>query len=140
MPYEVYGPFESSVEAANIVDNLGLKGLKVENMTVFANEDRSKEMDKLTDVRVEDDGDHSEQKDMMYKLKQMLNNSPDTEEKKSMYEEMLELDLTKEQAQRYTEEVKAGKILVVANPEIRMGQDPAPEYKNLTDPVIEKHE
>lgn len=139
MANEIYGPYQSIDEAVRSVEVIELKGHKSENITLFTNKNNADELQNYTDVTVESDKstDDTEQS-VMDKIKMaVLMDEPDTNTE--LHEKLTKQGLSNEQATKYKEEIKSGNIIIVADDELKMGNDATPDTVKMEEEVIRRN-
>lgn len=125
MSNEVYGPFPTVDEAVALVDSLQLKGTIAKDISIFTNKDHMDELKKRTAVKVESDGsdlDGMKHDSLMGKVKNIFVHHEDTT--LNMHDKLVSLGVSNANATAYMTAIEAGKILILANRNIRMGNDP----------------
>lgn len=121
MTNEIYGPYHSEEEVIKAVDIMTLKGFKAENITILANKKLCNQLEKRTDANVESSAEDDSEASIISKIKNVF-----MDEDKSEFnfrERLVELGLSEKQAEKYEKDIESGKILVLANDELRMGHD-----------------
>lgn len=121
MAIQILGTYPSEQEAITSVEVHALAGLREDNITLFANTENAKSLENHTQVTVkanqpmEDEADSS----WMDKIKDMFSNDEDFDLHSE--EQLRDFGLTSDEASKCLEAVEAGKIVVFADDEIRMG-------------------
>lgn len=122
MTRQIFGSFDTKDEAINIVNSLELKGYKAKNILIFANDDNTGELAKRTDVNVESSIVETESESSFAdKLKKIFMN--DSGSHPYLHEKLNYAGISDKQAEKYVEDIEAGKILVLADDELRMGHE-----------------
>ncbi|PAV29719.1 hypothetical protein CIL05_10130 [Virgibacillus profundi] len=122
MTRQIFGSFDTKDEAIKTVDGLELKGYKAKNITIFANNDDTNDLALRTDVNVESsivetDSDPS----FVDKVKKVFTN--DAGSHPYLHDKLIHSGISDKQASKYVDEIESGKILVIADDEMRMGND-----------------
>ena len=118
----IYGSYLSEEEAIDAASVAELKGLKAENITIISNQSTVDELTKRTDVNVQTPTAKTDQRDpIMSKIKRIFNK--DQSNDSSLYTRLIDLGLTPAIAQECVDEVNSGKVLMIADDELRMGHD-----------------
>ncbi|WP_164669723.1 general stress protein [Virgibacillus doumboii] len=139
MANEIYGPYKSNKEAVTKAEILELKGHKGENITIFANKHNANALENRTDITIESDMSVNKTGDSFFdKIKKaVLTDKPDTNT--DLHEKLVEHGISKEQAKTYKEEIELGNVLIVADDELKMGNDPTPDTFRMKEKVIQRH-
>lgn len=133
MANEIYGPYYSEEEAIKAVDIMTLKGLKAENITVLANEKKSKQLEQWTDAEVENSAENELETSVFSKIKDMLSDEEETEP--NFRERLVELGLSESEAEKIENEIESGRIIILANDELRMGHDATSDTVTMQEPI-----
>ncbi|MBP1947472.1 general stress protein [Virgibacillus litoralis] len=138
MANEIFGPFYSKEDAIKKVSVLELKGLKAENITIFTNKENTDELEDRTDVDVENNAIEDDEKDsFLDKIKKVMLNSQDSG--LNIHEKLVQLGVSDKQASMYVDAIESGEILVIANDELKMGNDPTSDTVTLEEEVIHRN-
>ena len=122
----IIGSYHSEDDAVNAVAVYELKGHLAKNIIILTNQNNINEIKKQTDVEVKSNAPNSEEDSSLTdKIKKIFtyhsNIELDTREK------LIEFGLSPEDASKCMTEVNSGKIVVLADDELRMGQDQSSE-------------
>ncbi|MGP4106429.1 general stress protein [Virgibacillus sp. L01] len=138
MANEIFGPFHSKEDAIKKVSVLELKGLKAENITVFTNKENTDELEERTDVYVENNATEDDRNDSFTdKIKKVILNSQDSG--LNIHEKLVQLGVSDKQASIYVDAIESGEILVIADDELKMGNDPTSDTVTLKEEVIHRN-
>lgn len=138
MGNEVFGPYESTEEVIKTVTTLELKGYKSSNISLFANEDHAEELIKNTDVNVEsENGNAANQPPILEKFQKLFTNGTDGHA--NLHEKLTDRNISDWQAEKFTEAIENGEIVVVADNELRMGNDSAADVISLKVDMIQRN-
>ncbi|SEQ36486.1 Heat induced stress protein YflT [Virgibacillus subterraneus] len=138
MANEIFGPFHSKEDAIKKVSVLELKGLKAENITIFTNKENTAELEDRTDVDVENNAIEDDGKDSFIdKIKKVMLNSQDSS--LNIHEKLVQLGVSDKQASMYVDAIESGEILVIADDELKMGNDPTSDTVTLEEEVIHRN-
>ncbi|GAB3061231.1 general stress protein [Virgibacillus ainsalahensis] len=125
MGQEVFGPFSARDEAVNLVNSLELKGYSAQNITVFTHRNDTSDMKKHTDVNVESNvTEEKREESFTDKVKKIFFNDNTEDTDSDIYDKLMDLGMSDQQASKYIEEIESGKILVIADDTLKMGHDP----------------
>ncbi|WP_373895533.1 general stress protein [Virgibacillus natechei] len=139
MANQIIGSYSSKDEAVNVVERLELKGFIANNIIIFANSDYAKEMEKLTDVKVKSDGTANEDDEsFMDKVKKVFTDQTDTDPHMALHEKLINAGISEHQAKKYADEIKSGNILVVADDELKMGNDATSDTVTMEETAIRR--
>ncbi|UJL47468.1 general stress protein [Virgibacillus sp. NKC19-16] len=139
MAKEIIGSYPSKDEAVNVVERLELKGFVAKNITIFANSDHKKEMEKRTDVKVKSDATENEDDEsFMDKVKKVFTGNSVTDSHIELHEKLVNAGVSEHQAQKYSDEIESGNILVVADDELKMGNDATSDTVTLEETAIRR--
>jgi len=134
MAIEVFGSFKTKDEAITEVEVLSLKGISADKITIFTLErtqDLVREVDGVIQNADEDDNDN-----FLSKVRKTFLKISDSD--KSFHDQFLDAGLSEEQATRYTEDMRSGNIVVIADNKLKMGHDSTPNTDELEVPVIQR--
>ncbi|SDQ82524.1 general stress protein [Virgibacillus salinus] len=138
MANEIFGPFHSKEDAIKKVSVLELKGLKAENITIFTNKENTAELEDRTDVDVENNAIEDDGKDSFIdKIKKVMLNSQYSG--LNIHEKLVQLGVSDKQASMYVDAIESGEILVIADDELKMGNDPTSDTVTLEEEVIHRN-
>lgn len=122
MTRQIFGSFDTRDEAIKTVNGLELKGYKAKNITIFANDDNTTDLAKQTDVNVESSiVETDSEPSFMDKVKRVF--MKESGSHPYLHDNLLESGISDKQAAKYTNEIESGKILVIADDELRMGHN-----------------
>lgn len=124
MTIQLLGTYPTEQEAITAVEVHSLAGLRADNITLFANTAHAKSLEEQTQVTVKADQpmeNEETESGWINKVKDIFSNSEDFDLHSE--EHLMEFGLTKAEATECLEDVKAGKIVVLADDEMRMGHD-----------------
>ncbi|MBP1970090.1 hypothetical protein J2Z83_002206 [Virgibacillus natechei] len=138
MAIEIIGSYPSKDEAVNVVDRLELKGYNAKNIIIFANNDHSKDLEKRTDVKVKTDPSENEDESFIDKVKKIFTEHTDTDSHIELHEKLINSGVSEHQAKKYTDEVQAGNILVLADDNLKMGNDATSNTIKMEEAVIRR--
>ncbi|GAA0595434.1 hypothetical protein GCM10009001_09420 [Virgibacillus siamensis] len=133
MANEIYGPYDSEEEVIKAVDIMTLKGFKAENITILANKTLSMRLEKWTDANVESNAENEHEESFFSKIKHMFVDEEETEF--NFHDRLVELGLSKTQAEKFETDIESGKIIVLANDDLRMGHDPTSETVTMQESI-----
>lgn len=138
MANEIFGPFHSKEDTVKKVSVLELKGLKAENITIFTNKENTDELEDRTDVDVENNATEDDEKDSFTdKIKKVILNSQDSN--LNIHEKLVQLGVSDKQASKYVDAIESGEILVIADDELKMGNDSTSDTVTLEEEVIHRN-
>lgn len=125
----IVGSYLSEEEAVKAINVYELQGHEAKNIVVLTNDAHKKSLEKRTDVAVKSDTPENEETSTITdKIKEFFtanaNLELDTQDK------LIEYGLSREDAIRCMADVNLGKIVVLADDELRMGQAPPINVKN----------
>lgn len=139
MASEIFGPYHSTEEAIKEVNILGLKGYKDDNIIVFTNGSNTNALENRTDVNVENDVTEKAHEDsFMDKVKKIFTDEHDSSP--DIHEKLVNQGVSDMQADKYAKDIESGKILILVNDEIRMGNDATDDTVTMVEPVIRRDE
>ena len=118
----IIGSYTTEENAINAINTYELKGHEAKNITLLTNSSQPEKIESKTDVNVSSISDDVEEStDLLTKIKRFIINYPDIE--LDTIEKLVNFGLSKEQAERALTKVQAGKIVVLADDELRMGHE-----------------
>src|SRR5690625_4452492 len=118
----IIGSYSTEENAINAINNYELKDNEAKNITLLTNSSQPGKIESKTDVNVSSILDDLEEStDLLTKIKRFIINYPDIE--LDTIEKLVNFGLSKEQAERALTKVQAGKIVVLADDELRMGHE-----------------
>ncbi|MBY7142939.1 general stress protein [Virgibacillus sp. NKC19-3] len=123
MAKEIIGSYSSRDEAVSVVQRLELKGYIAKNITIFANSDHAEDMDRQTDVKVKSDATTEDEESFMDKVKKVFTEHTDTDSHIELHGKLVNAGVSELQAKKLTDEIKSGNILIVADDQLKMGND-----------------
>lgn len=135
---EIFGAFHFREDVVSKVSTLELKGLKAENITILTNKKNADALKNRTDVNVENNSSESVKNDSFIdKVKKAVKNeqssSPD------IHDKLVGLGVSRNQAAKYLEAIEVGKTIVVADDQLRMGNDSTSDTVKLKEEVIHRN-
>jgi hypothetical protein len=137
MGNEVFGPYDNTEEVISVVSTLELKGYKSSNISLFAHEDHTEDLIKKTDVNVESEtASERNQPPFIEKLQSLFNNNGDSQA--GLHEKLTNGNISDKQAEKYVEAIENGEIVIIANNELRMGNDSASEVVSMREATIKR--
>lgn len=123
--HEICGSFETKDEAIKVINALSLKGFPTDKIRIFTSEIDPRELAKETDgfiVHVQDDA----QRKSTSKFKKLFAKITDCDT--NVYDQLRYDGLSDIQAKKYTEDIRSGNILVIADNKLKMGHNHAVEF------------
>ncbi|WP_164216008.1 general stress protein [Virgibacillus sp. YIM 98842] len=137
MGNEVFGPYESRDEVINMVTALQLKGYKSSNISLFAHEDYAEDLIKHTDVNVESETDSKQnQPKFVEKIQRLFSN--DKNSHATLYEKLTNENISGKQADKLMEAIENGEIVVIADNELKMGNDSTSNAVSMRENMIQR--
>lgn len=116
----IVGSYLSQEEAVNAVNIYELEGHEAKNIIILAPHESRESLDHHTDVAVTDNRPNEHQPGtLMDKLKEKITHNVDF--KLDTQERLVDYGLSNEDAAQCLTDMQAGKIVVVADDELRMG-------------------
>ncbi|GAB3803286.1 general stress protein [Virgibacillus kimchii] len=137
MSNEIFGPYETTDEVINMVTSLELKGYKSSNISLLANEDHTENLIKHTDVNVESEvSGEPEKHKFTKKVQNLFSNSKNVHT--SLHERLKKENISDKQADKLLEAVENGKIVILADNELKMGNDSTPNAVSMKEDTIQR--
>lgn len=137
MGNEIFGPYETTDEVVNTVNSLELKGYKSSNISLFAHEDHAEDLIKQTDVNVESEtSTEADKHNFIKKMQSLLSNNKNTHT--SMYERLKKEDISDNQANNILNAMEEGEIFIIADNELRMGNDSTSNAFSMKEDIIQR--
>lgn len=121
----VIGAFDTEKDALTAVNVYELAGHHSKNITILASQEQAESLDDMTDVTVKSDSPNEDEPAKATILDKLINAFSDTEEfELDTHEKLIDYGLPLEAAEECMEDVESGKIVVLADDELRMGHAP----------------
>src|SRR5690625_3555864 len=118
----IIGSYTTEENAINAINTYELKGHEAKNITLLTNSSQPEKIESKTDVNVSSISDDVEESaDLLTKIKRFIINHPNIE--LDTIEKLVDFGLSKDQAETALRKVQAGKIVVLADDELRMGHE-----------------
>jgi hypothetical protein len=137
MGNEVFGPYETTDEVINMVSALQLKGYKSSNISLFAQEDHTEDLIKHTDVNVESEtASEKNQPKFVEKMQNLFTN--DKNPHATLHEKLTNGNISDKQAEKYVEAIENGKVVVIADNELKMGNDTTSDVVSMREDTIQR--
>ncbi|MFA1819828.1 general stress protein [Virgibacillus oceani] len=137
MGNEVFGPYESTDEVRKMVTTLELKGYKSSNISLFTHEDHTEDLIKNTDVNVESEADdQNNQPTFMEKMQSLFSNNTDSHS--TLHEKLTEGNISEKQAEKFIEAIEDGEIVIIADNQLRMGNDATADTVSMREDMIQR--
>jgi len=137
MGNEVFGPYESTDEVIKMVNTLELKGYKSSNISLFAHEDKTEDLVKNTDVNVESEtASEKNQPKFIEKVQSLFKNTSDNHA--GLHEKLTDGNISDKQAEKFIEEIEDGKVVVIADNALRMGNDSTSDTISMKEDIIKR--
>lgn len=119
----IVGSYLTKEDAAKAISIYELQGHEANNIIALTNEEHKDSLDKLTDVTVKSDSPaDNDQLTITDKIKDIFTANASLE--LDTHDKLIEYGLSEDDATRCMKDVKLGKIVVLADDELRMGQAP----------------
>ncbi|WP_185959669.1 general stress protein [Lentibacillus cibarius] len=134
MAEEIFGPFDSVEDTVKTVNILELEGYSNTNITIFAHGKYADKLNDQTDVSVTSfDPESTQDQSFLEKIKKVFFN--DIHETDDLYGHLLDRGLSEDQAKDYSNQVQSGKIVITAENEWKMGNDPTDDTIKMKEKV-----
>ncbi|TRM11783.1 hypothetical protein FH966_08880 [Lentibacillus cibarius] len=131
---EIFGPFDSVEDTVKTVNILELEGYSNTNITIFAHGKYADKLNDQTDVSVTSfDPESTQDQSFLEKIKKVFFN--DIHETDDLYGHLLDRGLSEDQAKDYSNQVQSGKIVITAENEWKMGNDPTDDTIKMKEKV-----
>ena len=122
MTIQILGAYPTEQEAITSVGVHALAGLREDNITLFANATHAESLENQTEVTVKANEPLEEKEKgsgLIDKVKEIFSNEEDFD--LHSVEHLMDFGLTNAEAVKCMKDVESGKIVVLADDEIRMG-------------------
>jgi len=133
MVYEVCGSFETKQEAIDVVNALSLKGFPADRIRVFTSQKDPRELARETDgfiVHVRGERSYRPASRLTRLFAKISNCDSD------VHEELKRNGLSERQAEKYTNDIHAGHIVVVADNKLKIGHNRTVEGLGMQSPLM----
>lgn len=123
----VLGAFQSEEETITAINVFELAGHQSKNITIFTNEEHAKALENQISVTIKTDSPQPEEEpdSILGKIMNTFSNSNDFE--LDSHEKLVEFGLPDEKAEQCMADMHSGKIIVIADDNLRMGHPPLSE-------------
>lgn len=118
MVHEVCGCFETKEEAARVINALSLKGFPADKIKVFTAQTDPADLGKETDgfiMNVREDANRRPTS----RFKRLFGKISDSDT--NIHSQLRDFGLSERQVEKYTHDIRAGNVLVLADNKLKMG-------------------